>query len=578
MRNVFSRLRSLVLLALVAACGGGSGEVDFARSLAVKAPADMVLRGGKIITMDGEGSVKEALAIRDGRFIAVGTNRDMRPFTGPHTRAIELAGRTVIPGLIDSHVHATAACLNWDSEIHWERARSLVDGLKQIENAAKSRPAGSWIVVGGGWVPTQFAERRFPTRAELDAIAPKHPVYVQYLTQGALLNSAALAAAGIGSAGGEPAGGRFERNPSGELTGWLQGGPAWRPVYEKIPRPSLDKARESLKNCFHELNRLAITSVGDLQEHRVGFSERRLLSDMRNGELTVRVDFYLGAADAPDPVEQLRQSLEEIKHLAQNEMFRFAGFYAPEPEIAGALADPKAALTPAAKEKFRRLARFFAESERSFRVEATHDAGARQLLDILEEVNAATPFAPRRIGFAHLESATAETLARIKKLGGGVAVQDRLALTGERNAELWGLALARRAPPLRAMLDSGVPLGAGSDGFRAASYSPMLSLWWLVTGKTIAGSALRERGQNLTREEALRLHTTGSAWFSLDEGRKGSIEPGKLADLAVLNADYLTVPDDQIRALESLLTLVGGRVVYAAGPYNQVEKTDRRPR
>jgi len=572
MKNILSRLGAIALLALFTACGGGSSEVDFARSLAVKAPADMVLRGGKIVTMDGGSSVKEALAIRDGRFIAVGTNRDMRPLTGPHTRIIELAGRTVIPGLIDAHVHATAACLTWDSDLHWERTRSLIDGLKQIENAARTRPPGSWIVVGGGWVPTQFTERRFPTRADLDAIAPKHPVYIQYLTQGALLNGAALAAAGIARGGADPAGGRFERNPSGELTGWLQGAPAWARVYDQIPRPSLDKARASLKNCFHELNRLAITSVGDLHDRRVGFAERRLLSDMRNtGELTVRINFYIGAGDG-DAVEELRNSLEETKRLPQNDMFRFAGFYAPEPEIADPLADPKAALAPAAEEKFRRLARFVAESERSFRVQATHDAGARQLLDILEEVNAATPFAPRRIGFAQMETATVETVARVKKLGGGIAIEDRLVMTGERNAELWGLARTREAPPLRAMLESGVPLGAGSDGFRAVNYSPMLSLWWLATGRTVAGTALRDRGQNLTREEALRLYTVGSAWFSFDEGRKGSIESGKLADLAVLNADYITVPDDQIRALESLLTVVGGRVVYAAGPYKQMEK------
>lgn len=569
----------IALLAAMTACGGGS-EADFARSLAVKAPAEMVLRGGKVITVDGENSIKEAVAIRDGRFIAVGTNRDMRPFTGPHTRIIELAGRTVIPGLIDSHVHATSDCLNWDDEIHWERTRSLVDGLKQIESAAKSRPPGTWLVVAGGWVPTQFTERRFPSRAELDAIAPKHPVYIQYLNQGALLNSAALAATSITPASADPSGGRFERNPNtGELTGWLQSAPAWKPVYDKIPRASLDKARESLKNCFHELNRLAITSVDDLQGRNVGFAQRRLLSDMRSrGDLTVRLIFFIGADDASDSVEELRSAMVEIKQLSQNDMFRFAGFYATLPNIGDALADPKAVLTPASSENFRRLAQFFTESERSFRVEATHDAGARQLLDILEEINAATPIAPRRIGFAHLESVTAETVARIKKLGGGISVQDRLAMTGERNSELWGLPVAREAPPLRMLLESDVPLGAGSDGFRGVNYSPMLSLWWLTTGKTMAGTVLRAREQNLTREEALRLYTVGSAWFSFDEGRKGSIEPGKLADLAVLNADYLTTSEDQIRALESLLTIVGGRIVYAAGPYNQVEKTDKRPR
>ncbi len=158
-------------------------------------------------------------------------------------------------------------------------------------------------------------------------------------------------------------------------------------------------------------------------------------------------------------------------------------------------------------------------------------------------------------------------MARIKKLGGGITVQDRMALTGERNVELWGLPKARSAPPLRALIESGIPLGAGTDAFRSGNYSPMLALWWLVTGKTVAGTALRDRSQNLTREEALRLFTVGSAWFTFEEGRKGSIEVGKLADLAVLNADYLTVPE-----LQSLLTMVGGRVVYTAGPFAPLER------
>ena len=556
----------IVLLLSLIGCGGGSSEVDFARSLAVKAPAEMVLRGGKIVTVDRDFSIKEAVAIRDGRFIAVGTDRDMRPLTGPGTRVVDLAGRTVIPGLIDSHIHATVAGLSWDDEIHWERTRSLADGLKQIEAATKAKPAGSWIVVGGGWVPTQFTERRFPTRADLDALAPNHPVYIQYLRQGALLNSAALAAAGITRGSADPPGGKFERNPnSGEFTGWLQGVPAWQSVYEKIPRLSLDKMRQSLKNCFQELNRLAITSVGDLHTRGVAFAQRRLLGDMaRSGELSLRMNFYITASDPGDEVEQLKSATEEIKRLPQSDMFRFAGFY--ESSIDGVddvLSDPNGTtMTADAKEKFRRMARFFAESELSFRLQATHDNSARQLLDVLEEVNAAKAFAPRRIGFAHLEDATAETIARIKKLGGGIAVQDRLVMTGERNADLWGLAKARNAPPLRAMIGSAIPLGAGTDGFRAVNYSPMLSLWWLITGKTIAGSPLRERSQNLTREEALRLYTIGSAWFSFDEGRKGSIEVGKLGDVAILTGDFLGCPEDKINELRAQFTIVGGKIVY----------------
>ena len=555
-----------------------SHEAEFARSLSVSPPADLVLLNGKVVTVDRDFSIKGAIAIKDGRFAAVGSQRDVRRWMGARTRVVDLGGRTVIPGLIDSHIHATVAGLSWDSQLHWEFTRSLDAGLKQIVAATKEKPVGSWIVVGGGWVPSQFAERRPPTRADLDLAAPKHPVYVQYLRQAAVLNSAALAAAGINRDTPDPTGGKFARDPTtGEPTGILQGAAAWEYAYTKIPRPTLDRIRQSFRNCFRELNRLGLTSAGDLQTTGVTFAHRRLLADMaRTGELTLRLNYYVAPNEPDDKLEQLRTAAAEVKQLMNSDMFRFAGF--AETPIRGigdgdVLSNPQGITIQAGpKEKFRQLVKFFAESGYNFRLHATQNNTARQLLDVIEEVHRQAPFSRQRIAFAHLEDATAETIARIKKLGGGISVQDRLVLTGELNVELWGELKARHAPPLRAMIDLGVPLGAGTDAFRSANYSPMLSLWWLITGKTVAGTPIRDRSQNVTREEALRMYTLGSAWFTFDEARKGSIEAGKLADLAVLNADYLTVAEDQIRALESVLTLVGGRVVYAAGPFARLEQ------
>jgi predicted amidohydrolase YtcJ len=557
-----------ILFALLAtACGGH--EADFARSLAVRTPADMVLRRGKIVTVNRDFSIREAVAIKDGRFVAVGTERDMRALIGPATLVIDLAGRTVIPGLIDSHVYATVAGLRWDAELHWQSARTLVDGLRQIASAAKAKPRGSWIVVAGGWVPTQFAERRFPTRADLDALAPDHPVYIQYLDEGALVNSAALKTLGISPHTPNPAGGKFERNPNtGELTGWLQGAPAWQFVYAKIPEPTLDAVPQSLRNCFRELNRLGITSISDLHTSAVNFGHRRVLGDMtRAGQLPLRINFYIAAEPSAGEIERLKSVVEEVKSLPQSDRFKFAGFATKATERSGA------AITAEAQERFRSLAQFFAETGYNFQVHAADDAAARQVLDVLEQVQATTSFARQRIIFTELDDVTPETAERIKKLGGGISVQDRLALTGERNVELWGWEKARNVPPLRALVQSGMPLSAGTGAFRSANYSPMLALWWLVTGKTIAGSTIRNPSQNLTRAEALRLYTIGSAWSTFEEGRKGSIEVGKYADLAVLNADYLTVPEEQIRSLQSLLTIVGGRIVYATGPYEQTNES-----
>lgn len=562
------------LLFAAVACSGR--ETSYERSLAVRSAADLVLRGGKIVTVDGAFAIKQALAIRAGRFVAVGSDREIRDFIGAQTRVIELAGRTVIPGLIDSHIHATVAGLSWDQDLHWQANRTLADGLRQIAAAAKSKKPGSWIVVGGGWVPTQFVEQRFPSRAELDASAPNHPVYVQYLRQGALLNSAALTALGITRQSADPAGGRIDRNPaSGELTGWLQGVAAWQWAYNRIPQPSLAEARQSLRNCFRELNRLGITSVGDIHTGAVNFAHRRLLADMaRTGELSLRVNYYIAPNEAGDELEQLKLGAGELANLGNHELFRFAGF--AETLVRGlgdgdVLDNPQGVQFSAqAREKFRAMLGYFAAAGYGFHLHATHDATARQLLDVIETVHRVTPLSRQRMVFAHLEDASAETLVRLKNLGAGISVQGRLALTGERAVELWGDAKARRAPPLRTMLNSGVPLGAGSDGFRGANFSPMVTLAWLVTGKTVAGSPIRQPGENLSRAEALRLYTLGSAWLTGEQERKGSIEVGKLADLAVLSGDYLTVADEQLRSLASLLTMVGGRMVYAAGLYAQL--------
>ena len=572
MRQRLKRLAFIGFLFLTAGCGGH--EADFARSLAVKAPADMVLYRGKIVTVDRDFSIRQAVAIKDGRFLAVGTEREMRPLIGPSTRVIDLAGRTVIPGLIDSHIHATRACLTWNGEIHWEMTRTLADGLRQIAVAMKTKPAGSWIVVGGGWVPTQFAERRFPTRADLDALAPNYPVYIQYLREGALLNSAALMAAGIFPGTPDPIGGRFERNPkTGDFTGWLQGVAAWQYAYDKIPRPPLDTARQSFVNCFRELNRLGVTSIGDLQSTGVNFAHRRVLAEMaRSGDLSLRINFYVASDEPSGGIADLKLALEEIKGLHQSEILRFGGFV--DTTVGDALDDGKtASRAEQAKERFRHAARFFAEGGHNFQLRALSDNSARGLLDVLEKVHADTPFTRHRIVFAGLDDGTVETIERIKKLGGGISVQDRMALTGERNVERWGLEKARNAPPLRSMIQSDIPLGAGTDGFQSSNYSPMLALWWLVTGKTVAGSTIRNPSQNLSRAEALRLFTNGSAWLSFEEGRKGSIEVEKYADLSVLNADYLTVPEEQIRSLQSLLTVVGGRIVYATGPFEQAARS-----
>jgi predicted amidohydrolase YtcJ len=393
------------------------------------------------------------------------------------------------------------------------------------------------------------------------------------------LNSAALKALAISRDTRDPPGGRFERDAkTGELTGYALGSGAWKYVYDKIPRPPFDKARESLRACFRELNRLGITSVGDLHTDEVSFAHRRLLNDMaRAADLSLRVNFYLAPEQTADELESFRRGVAEIKQLKQTHMFRFAGFaeIAAPDNSDDQLGEPAKykALSAPDKEILGRAVRFFAAGDHNVQVHAAQDSTARELLDVIEAVDRETKLSRLRIGFTHLEDASPETIERIRKLGAGIAVQSRLAVLGESIAQVWREEKILNAPPLRTVLDAGVPLGAGSGAFRSGNYSPMLALWWLVTGKSITGTAMRNPKQNLTRIEALRAFTLGSAWLTEDENRKGSIEVGKFADLVVLNGDYLNVPVDHIPTLESLLTMVGGRVVYAAGPFARFEKS-----
>ena len=556
-------IRFLLLLLLVS-CSGA--EVDFARSLAVPQPADIILRNGKVVTVDRNFSIKQAVAVKGGRFLGVGSDRDMRPFTGPTTQVIDLGGRTVIPGLIDAQIHATRAGLNWDGELHWESLRSLADGLQMIAKAAQARPAGSWIVVAGGWVPAQLAEQRFPTIAELDAIAPNHPVYIQYLDGGALLNNAGLRTVGITGKTAEPKGGKFEHAANGEPTGWLYGAPAWQLAYSKIPKLSLDRMRQGLRSCLAELNRFGVTSISDLQDEDVGFAERRVLADMaRLGELTVRISFHIGVTSAVNASTRIESAAGELKQLPQSDWFRFGGFVLDLDGGDLPAGGAKAGYDP--EETLRHSIRLVANGTHSFRLHPQSDSDATRALAELEQADAAS-LSRQRIAFT--EGGSAQTNERIKKLGAGIIVKSR-ALTGEPSLEPADATRAANETSLDGLFEAGIPLAIGSDGFRANNFSPMLTLWWLVTGKNVAGTVVRAPAHKISREQALRMYTTGAAWLAAESQRKGSIEVDKVADLVVLSGDYLNVPEDQIRSLESVLTLVGGRVVHFSSPFGAIK-------
>jgi predicted amidohydrolase YtcJ len=531
-------------------------------------PPDLVLLDGKIVTVDAESSLREALAIRDGKILGLGSTAEMRRLAGPDTRVVELGGRTVIPGLIDSHLHAVRAALSFSTEVNWIGARSLREALQRISDAAARRPPGSWLIVAGGWNELQFAERRRPTQAELEAAAPNNPVYVQLGYGWVVMTDDGFAKLRLSSDADLPAGGTLVRDGE-RLTGAVSGGQgAIIALFDRLPKPSFVEQVQGTREFFRELNRLGLTGVVDPGGNNLFPPDYQALFDVwRRGELTVRVAYSLNGQTAGGELAEL-QSLTALLPMGfGDDRLHFNGLgeritYAmnnnPEP-------------TAEHKERYYEIVRWAADRGMTITMHWGPDETVPHLLDIFERVNAEVPIAPLRWSIAHLNDASDATLERMAKLGVGWTVQDAMYFGGEDLVRRQGRDAARRIPPVVTGHRLGVAIGGGTDAHRVASYNPFTSLQWFLDGKTVAGTAIRGAEETPDRVTALRFYTLGSAWFSFDDDVRGSLEVGKLADMAVLSDDYMTVPLDEVGKIESLLTLLGGEVVYAAGDFAALE-------
>jgi predicted amidohydrolase YtcJ len=527
--------------------------------------ADTVLVNGKIVTLDSGSTVATGLAIANGRITAAGSNDDVRKLAGPSTRVIDLGGRTVIPGLIDSHLHAIRAALSFSTEVNWIGARSIEEGLGRIRTAARTMKPGSWLIVAGGWNVQQFEENRRPTQAELTAVAPNNPVYVQLGYGWAMLNPQAHKALGLAKESDLPSGGRFERDSSGALTGAVTGAQgAIVALFDRLPRPTFDQQVEGTKAFFRELNRLALTGVVDPGGNNLAAPDYEALFKVwRDKAMTVRVAYTFNGQTPGKEFEELRQLTSERPMGFGDEMLHFNGLgeritVAMNNNNAPSLDD---------KDAYYRIVKWAAERKMSLTMHWNSDASVDHLLSIFERVNSEIPIAPLRWSIAHLNDASGDSLRRMKALGVGWTMQDAMYFGGEQFLKQAGPDAARRTPPVETARKLGVVVGAGTDAHRVASYNPFTALQWLLDSKTVGGVVMRGPEEIPSRIDALKLYTLGSAWFSFDEDKRGSLDAGKLADLAVLSADYLTVPTEKIGSLESVLTMVGGRIVYSSGPF-----------
>ena len=532
--------------------------------------ADTVLLNGKIVTLAAGSATAEALAVRDGKILAVGRSDAVRAHAGAGTRVIDLAGRTVIPGLIDSHMHAVRAALFYATEVNWIGAKSIPEAMRRIHAAAEQARPHQWVIVAGGWTEQQFREQRRPTQAELLAAAPDNPVYVQLFYGAALLTPAAFEALGIKRDEDMPPAGKIERGTDGAPTGWIRGdNPTISGLFDRLPLPTFDQSVEGTRLFFRELNRLGMTGVSDPGGYNLNAASYQPLFKLwQERALTLRVVYSLFAQRRGKELVDFEAATQMLPMGFGDDWLRFNGI---GENVAWGMYNNDNP-TDAQKEELYQIYRWAASQRMTVTQHWNNNSSVHHLLDVIERVNRELPVAGLRWSIAHLNDASPESLLRMQALGVGWLMQDAMYFNGETFLKARGADALRHAPPIMTALKMGIPIGGGTDAHRVMSYNPFVSLQWMVDGKTVAGMPTRDEEQLPSREEALRFYTLGSAWFTFDDAKRGSLAPGKLADLAVLTGDYLTVPVDQIGALESLLTMVGGRIVYAADPYAQFEE------
>jgi predicted amidohydrolase YtcJ len=536
---------------------------------------DLILHQGRFTTLDPARPTADAVAIKDGRFTRVGTAADILPLAGPGTKVIGLNGRSALPGLIDNHLHIIRGGLNYNMELRWDGVASLADAMAMLRRQVAITPAPQWVRVVGGFTEHQFAEKRLPTIEELNAAAPDTPVFILHLYDRALLNAAALRAVGYDKTTPAPPGGEIVRDAAGNPTGLLLAKPNASILYATLakgPKLPFEYQLNSTRHFMRELNRLGVTGAidagGGFQNYPEDYQVIQQLADA--GQLTIRLAYNLFTQKPKQEKEdflnwtatsQYKQGTDYFRHNGAGEMLVFSAadfedFRQPRPEMG-----------PEMEGELEEVVRILAQNRWPWRLHATYDETISRALDVFERVNQDVPLAGLNWFFDHAETISERSIDRIAALGGGVAVQHRMAYQGEYFVERYGAGAAEATPPVKRMLERGVNVSAGTDATRVASYNPWVSLSWLITGKTVGGLRITPQRNCLDRDTALRMWTENVTWFSNEQGKKGRIAEGQLADLVVPDRDFFACPESDIADTSSLLTVVGGKVVWGAGEF-----------
>jgi predicted amidohydrolase YtcJ len=536
---------------------------------------DLILHRGLFTTLDRSNPTASAVAIKDGRFTHVGHNAEIMPLAGPSTKIIDLKGRRVLPGLIDNHIHIIRGGLNFNMELRWDGVRSLADAMNMLKRQVAITPPPQWVRVVGGFTEHQFVEKRLPTIDELNAVAPDTPVFLLHLYDRAILNGAALRAVGYTKDTPQPLGGEIIRDANGNPTGLLLAKPNAGILYATLakgPKLPFDYQLNSTRHFMRELNRLGVTGAidagGGFQNYPDDYAVIQKLSD--EGQLTIRLAYNLFTQKPKGEKDDFLNWTKTSKYKRGTDYFRHNGAGEMLVFSAADFEDFRVArpdMPPEMEGELEDVVRILAQNRWPWRMHATYDETISRALDVFEKVNQDTPLKDLHWFFDHAETISDRSIDRIAALGGGIAVQHRMAYQGELFVERYGFGAAEATPPVKKILDKGVKVSAGTDATRVASYNPWVSLSWLVTGKTVAGLQLYPQRNCVDRETALRMWTENVTWFSDEEGKKGRIQNGQLADLIVPDRDYFSCPESEIADTTSDLTIVGGRIVYGAGDF-----------
>ena len=547
--------------------------------------ADVILYNGRFTTLDRTNPNASAAAIKDGTFLMVGGDHQIMPLAGPTTDVINLKGRRVLPGLCDNHTHVVRGGLNFNMELRWDGIRSLADAMDMLRRQVAVTPPPQWVRVIGGFSEHQFAEKRLPTLDEINAAAPETPVFILHLYDRALLNGAALRAVGYTKDTPNPPGGEIQRDAAGNPTGLLLAKPNAGLLYATLakgPKLPFDYQVNSTRHFMRELNRLGVTSVidagGGFQNYPDDYAVIQHLAD--EGQMTVRLAYNLFTQKPKEEKQDFLNWTSSVKYKQGDDYFRHNGagemlvFSAADFED---FREPRPELVDTMEADLEEVVRILAENRWPWRLHATYDETITRALDVFEKVNHDIPLDGINWFFDHAETISERSIDRVAALGGGIAVQHRMAYQGEYFVDRYGHRAAEATPPVARMLDKGVKVSAGTDATRVASYNPWVALSWLITGRTVGGTSLYQRANCLDRETALKMMTDNVGWFSNEDGRKGRIEVGQLADLIVSDKDFFSCSEDEISLLTSELTMVGGKVVYGTGDFRDLDQNRLPP-